>query len=709
MEVKDAALPLHTDAEAKIRTRIFLEGNFFVDIKPGTPSAPILPEGDPIPMKQTYSPVQLGDVLRVLKSDVRQDLRTLLSEFSLKGLGGGGAEAFNQTIDYMEPAYKSTSVVTDAALGENPKRDLQRVLSGQQRVAAALNVDPGALQGLVTNVNTTAGALAREDTALQASIPALRDLLRRGYPALASLNSTLPTLRRFAVEALPGVRSTPRTIDATIPFLRQLRKLFTKPELRGLTRQTRAQIPRLVALNYDLRPLLGEARGLSSCANNVLLPWAETASPRPSPATRAKRSAASSTAASSASRARAAPTTATPPGSASGPRPRTTRPPRGRASSRCRRIAGPAPLTVPTCPARPSSRPNSAPPVSPAAHDRSVQPRAKQPEQGRAVGQSFERFRKIPPGSRRWSRGHARKPRPSARRVDGEANPPEVLRLGHRPDRDGRHRVARGRLHPVQPALPLPADLREAADHQGGARECAGGHAGPGPDGAGRGCAGGRYRQGRARGRPGRGRDADPARVQEPRPQRTPPSCCGPRPASRTCSSRSTPATASRSPRRAASSWPTRRPTSTPTRFLGVLDGDTRDYLKLLIGGAGKGLAGRGEDLRQTFKRLEPLHRDLAAVNTSVAKRCTGPQAGHHRLRLAHGGALQEKGLDELVRAGNDTFSALASEEDNLSLAVRRLPGALRESDLTLARVDVLAQELRPTLESLRPAVRRLD
>ena len=55
MEVKKTALPLHTNAEAKIRTRIFLEGNFFVDIKPGTPSAPILPEGEPIPKNQTYS------------------------------------------------------------------------------------------------------------------------------------------------------------------------------------------------------------------------------------------------------------------------------------------------------------------------------------------------------------------------------------------------------------------------------------------------------------------------------------------------------------------------------------------------------------------------------------------------------------------------------------------------------------------------------
>ncbi len=141
-----------------------------------------------------------------------------------------------------------------------------------------------------------------------------------------------------------------------------------------------------------------------------------------------------------------------------------------------------------------------------------------------------------------------------------------------------------------------------------------------------------------------------------------------------------------------------------------MLDGDTRDYLKLLIGGAGKGLAGRGEDLRQTFKRLEPLHRDLAAVNTSIARR----RGDLKRLISDYGSLMEElstkdEDLTRLVSAGNDTFSALAAEEGNLSLAVRRLPGALRESQRTLARVDILAQELGPTLESLRPAVRRLD
>ena len=144
--------------------------------------------------------------------------------------------------------------------------------------------------------------------------------------------------------------------------------------------------------------------------------------------------------------------------------------------------------------------------------------------------------------------------------------------------------------------------------------------------------------------------------------------------------------------------------------ILAALDADTRSYLRLLLVGAGKGLEGRGEDLRQTFKRLEPLHRDLAAVNTSVARR----RVSLKKLINDYGSLTEELGskdedLTRLVRAGNDTFSALAAEEFNLSETVRRLPGALRETQRTLSRVDTLGGELGPALEALRPAVRRLD
>src|SRR5436190_3136799 len=83
MEITKAGLPIHRDATMKIRPRIFLEGNFFVDLQPGTPSTPTIGSGDTIPMAQTSPPVQLGDLLTSLQSDDRHNLQEVI-----RGLGG---------------------------------------------------------------------------------------------------------------------------------------------------------------------------------------------------------------------------------------------------------------------------------------------------------------------------------------------------------------------------------------------------------------------------------------------------------------------------------------------------------------------------------------------------------------------------------------------------------------------------------------------
>src|SRR5262249_19572077 len=81
MEIDDKGLPIHKDATMKIRPRIFLEGNFFVDIAPGTPSAPTIDDGDTIPVTQTATPVQLDQVLTALQADTRTALQKTLEGF----------------------------------------------------------------------------------------------------------------------------------------------------------------------------------------------------------------------------------------------------------------------------------------------------------------------------------------------------------------------------------------------------------------------------------------------------------------------------------------------------------------------------------------------------------------------------------------------------------------------------------------------------
>ena len=62
-------------------------------------------------------------------------------------------------------------------------------------------------------------------------------------------------------------------------------------------------------------------------------------------------------------------------------------------------------------------------------------------------------------------------------------------------------------------------------------------------------------------------------------------------------------------------------PDINPDEILAALDSDTRDYLKLLVNGAGKGLDRRGADLQEVFSRFEPTYRDIARVTSSVSQR----------------------------------------------------------------------------------------
>jgi ABC-type transporter Mla subunit MlaD len=280
MAIADSGLPIHKDAELKVRPRIFLEGNFFVDLTPGTPSAPLFKSGDTVPVQQTSTPVQFGQLLTALQSDTRQDLQTFLYEYAQKGLGNGGAEAYNKGLKDAPGAFRSSSIANDASLGQQP-HDLSNLERGQQRLAKSLTTNPAALRDLITQLNVTFAAFARQSSALEATVPALQDTLRVGVPALQSLDAALPSLRAFAREALPGTRSSGPTLDASLPFMTQLRLLVRPQELRGLVHDLRPTIPALARLNQGSIGLLNENRALSACQSNVLLPWVQKGVPTP--------------------------------------------------------------------------------------------------------------------------------------------------------------------------------------------------------------------------------------------------------------------------------------------------------------------------------------------------------------------------------------------------------------------------------------------
>jgi phospholipid/cholesterol/gamma-HCH transport system substrate-binding protein len=143
--------------------------------------------------------------------------------------------------------------------------------------------------------------------------------------------------------------------------------------------------------------------------------------------------------------------------------------------------------------------------------------------------------------------------------------------------------------------------------------------------------------------------------------------------------------------------------------ILAMLDRDTREYLLLLVHGAGKGLEGRGKDLREVFRLFEPTHRDLARLNSSVATRKANLRRLVHSLnQLSDELGGKEDELAQLVSSASRVFRAYASEDRNISDAVHELPEALRQTTRTVGEVERLAKVLGPASEHLRPAARAL-
>jgi phospholipid/cholesterol/gamma-HCH transport system substrate-binding protein len=279
--------PVHSDAQIEIRPRIFLEGNFFLDVSPGSPSAHELDDGDTIPVTQTSTAVQLDQILTSLQAPDRANLQKLLQGYGsalnrkptaaddatqdpeVQGLTA--AEAINMSFTYGATAARDSAIVNEALQGTSP-RDLSNLIAGQADVFNALVGHESQLQGLVSNFNTVAGALATESANLERTIRQLGPTLKVAEPSLRHTNSTFPFLRANALALAKGIPELPATIAVSQPWLDQTAALLGRNELGFIARQLRLAGPGAGKSAADGRGLFSQIGRLSGCVNNVLEP-----------------------------------------------------------------------------------------------------------------------------------------------------------------------------------------------------------------------------------------------------------------------------------------------------------------------------------------------------------------------------------------------------------------------------------------------------
>jgi phospholipid/cholesterol/gamma-HCH transport system substrate-binding protein len=147
------------------------------------------------------------------------------------------------------------------------------------------------------------------------------------------------------------------------------------------------------------------------------------------------------------------------------------------------------------------------------------------------------------------------------------------------------------------------------------------------------------------------------------------------------------------------------KPNVQPDEFLASLDGDTRDYLQLLIQGGAEGLGGRGKQLSAGLRQFEPLGKYLAEIGNALsARRHNIAQTITSLKELGDELARTDVRLSEWVTAQSEALGDFAAQEAALRETLQEAPSTLTATQRALASGEEFANVLGPTSEALIPA-----
>jgi virulence factor Mce-like protein len=273
MRIADKGRPIHSDATLKIRPRLFLEGNFYVDLHPGTAKAPELADGGIIPITQTARPVQLDQILTSLQAPARKSFQGTLRGFG-EALDSGrptGAQALNRTLRTSPQSLRDSAVAGQALAGPE-QHDLAQAIAGFAKAAKAVADNEDAATALVSDFEHTVNALAARAPALSRTIELLGPTAISARRGFEQLTAALPPARRFARDLIPGVEATPAVIASAKPWIAQTKPLLGKAELGGWLHDFRNLAPGLARLAAGTKQFLPSIDDFDRCITDVILP-----------------------------------------------------------------------------------------------------------------------------------------------------------------------------------------------------------------------------------------------------------------------------------------------------------------------------------------------------------------------------------------------------------------------------------------------------
>ena len=261
---------LHSDATASLRWRTLLGLNYYVDLLPGSPSAPRLGNAT-IPESRTSSQVELDQVLEPLNGKGRQALGTMIDQFDA---GFSDPAAMRQTFQAAGPAMRNLAAGLPGLRGTQPGTDLPKLIASTNRWMGALASEDATLGSMVSSGATALSVTAANRIDLGATFDNAPGALAQTQATMVRLRTTLSTLDPIARQLEPGAGKlyaaaveARHALSAATPLLATLKPTLAaiRPSVNSLAAAAKVGTPVI----DNLTPIL--QRTLTS-----YIPWLNT-------------------------------------------------------------------------------------------------------------------------------------------------------------------------------------------------------------------------------------------------------------------------------------------------------------------------------------------------------------------------------------------------------------------------------------------------
>lgn len=219
VEIDERYAPLRTGTRARLRTKTLL-GEAYLELEPGAPQAPDLPEGGVLPLASALPTQRLDSVLETFGPRTRDRVRTML---------GGVAEAFagrdgqvNDAIGRLDPVVGDFATV--AAELDRQSDSLGTLFARSGEIFDVLGRQHGAMQTAIRQGNRVFDVTAQQNKALAATVRALPPFLgslQSSFDRLSMASTDLDRAVKEVKPIVPEVGPALRTIESAAPTFRR--------------------------------------------------------------------------------------------------------------------------------------------------------------------------------------------------------------------------------------------------------------------------------------------------------------------------------------------------------------------------------------------------------------------------------------------------------------------------------------------------------